>query len=138
MKKLRLIAMVLSLLLVTTGCIANAQGQKITVQKQVTEDNNFEGFREITNRKQVRAAIEIVKNADWENVKMEMDRFADYQFAFPLKNGSQDKIASYLLWITPNGKNVEMVAASHKYVKLTEQDSAALYEILTGEALSKQ
>ena len=137
-KNLSLIVMVLSLLLLMTGCIANTQGQKITVQKQVAEDNNYEHFREVTDRKQVSTAIEIVKNADWQNSKVKMDRYADYQFQFPLKNGSQDKIASYLLWIAPNGKNVELVADSHKYVRLTEQDSATLYEILTGEALSLQ
>ncbi len=138
MKKIHLIVMLVSLLLLTTGCIANVRGQKITIQKQVESENNYEDFREVTNRKQVSKAKEIVENADWQDAKVQMDRYADYQFQFPLKNGSQDKIASYLLWVTPSGDNLEIVADSNKYVKLTEQDSATLYEVLTGEALSQR
>ncbi|MFJ7935113.1 hypothetical protein [Sporosarcina sp. NPDC096371] len=136
MKKLCLIVILFSLLLPTIGCVADVQEQKITVQKQVGEDKVHEDFREISDRKKVSTAIEIVKSADWENAKIKMERYPDYQFQFPLKNGSQDKIASYLLWISPNGENVEIVTDGGKYVKLTEQDSATLYEILTGEALS--
>jgi len=110
-------------------------GQKITVQKRIGEENAFEEFKEITQRKQVTKAIDIVKNANWENAKVEMARYADYQFQFPSNNSSEDKIASYLLWISPNGENLEIVTDSHRYVKLTKQDSAALYEIITGEEL---
>ena len=90
-------------------------------------------------KKKVEKAIDIVKNANWENEKVEMARYADYQFQIPSKNsdGSEDKIASYLLWISPNGENLEMVTDIDRYVKLTKQDLADLYEILTGEALMK-
>ncbi|MEG0384578.1 MAG: hypothetical protein RR587_07475 [Solibacillus sp.] len=105
------------------------------MQKRMGEENSFEDFKEITQKKQVEKAINIVKNADWVNAKVEMSRYADYQFQFPSKSSSESKIASYLLWVTPNGENIEIVADSHKYVKLTKQDSASLYEILTGEEL---
>ncbi|MCS0824786.1 hypothetical protein NX029_12460 [Cytobacillus firmus] len=112
--------------------------QKITVQKRTGEENIFEDFKEVT-QKQVEKAKDIVKNANWENEKVEMARYADYQFQFPSNNSdsSEDKIASYLLWISPNGENLEIVTDSKRYVKLTKQDSADLYEILTGEALMK-
>lgn len=129
----------LGVLLVTSGCLNEMIGQKITVQKRTGEENIFEDFKEVTQKKQVKKAIDIVKNANWEKEKVEMARFADYQFQFPSKtnDGSEDKIASYLLWISPNGENLEGVTDSGKYVKLTKQDSADLYEIVTGEALLK-
>ena len=67
-----------------------------------------------------------------------MERYADYQFQFPLKiRNGDDKLASYLLWVSPNGENVEIVTDGEEYVELPKQDSADLYEILTGEALIK-
>lgn len=123
----------MGILLVSSGCVNEMIGQKITVQKRTGEENTFEDFKEVTQRKQVTQAIDIVKNANWENVKVEMESYADYQFQFPFKNSSEDKIASYLLWISPNGENLEIVTDSDRYVKLTKRDSADLYEILTGE-----
>ncbi|MBD3109898.1 hypothetical protein IEO70_16280 [Bacillus sp. AGMB 02131] len=135
MKKILLILSVLGVLLVSSGCVNEMIGQKITVQKRTGEENIFEDFKEVTQRKQVTKAIDIVKSANWENTKVEMERYADYQFQFPSKNSSEDKIASYLLWISPNGENLEIVTDSDRYVKLTKHDSADLYEILTGEDL---
>lgn len=131
MKKILLLLSVLGVLLVSSGCVMI--GQKITVQNRTGEENIFEDFKEVTQRKQVTKAIDIVKNANWENEKVEMERYADYQFQFPFKNSSEDKIASYLLWISPNGENLEIVTDSDRYVKLTKQDSADLYEILSEE-----
>ncbi|WP_433595017.1 hypothetical protein [Lysinibacillus xylanilyticus] len=112
-------------------------GQKITVQKRTGEENIFEDYKEVNQKKQVEKANGIIKNANWENKKVEMDRYADYQFQFPFKNSSENKLVSYLLWITPNGENLEIITDSDKYVKLTKQDSADLYEILAGEELIK-
>ncbi|MFJ8513213.1 hypothetical protein [Lysinibacillus xylanilyticus] len=137
MKKIILFFSLLAVLLVTSGCLNEMVGQKITVQKRTGEENIFEDYKEVNQKKQVKKANGIVKNANWENKKVEMARYADYQFQFPFKNSSEDKIASYLLWITPNGENLEIVTDTNKYVKLTKQDSADLYEILTGEELIK-
>ncbi len=136
MKKILLLS-ILGILLVGSGCVNEMIGQKITVQKRTGEENIFEDFKEVTQRKQVTKAIDIVKNANWENAKVEMERYADYQFQFPSKNSNEDKIASYLLWISPNSENLEIVTHSDRYVKLTKHDSADLYEILTGEELIK-
>lgn|GEM_PF-4996414 len=78
-------------------------------------------------------AIDIVKNAK----KVEMASYADYQYQFPFKNSSENKIASYTLWVSQNGENLEIVTDSDKYVKLTKQDPENLNEILTGEKLIK-
>ncbi|WP_051359367.1 hypothetical protein [Paucisalibacillus globulus] len=137
MKNIILFFSILTVLLLTSGCFND--DQKITVQKRTGEENIFEDFREVTQKKQVEKAIDIVKNADWENTKVEMAGYADYQFQFPRKNsyGNEDKIASYLLWISPNGENLEIVTDRGNYVKLTKQDSADLFDILTGETLMK-
>lgn len=127
----------LGVLLFTSGCLNEMIGQKITVQKRTGEENIFEDFKEVTQRKQVKKAIGIVKNANWENEKVEVASYADYQFQFPFKNSSEDKIASYSLWVSQNGENIEIRSDSSRYVKLTKQDSADLYEILTGEELVK-
>ena len=137
MKKTILFFSLLGVLLVISGCLNEMVGQKITVQKRTGEENTFEDFKEVNQKKQVEKAIDIVKNANWENKKVEMARYADYQFQFPFKNSSENKIASYSLWISVNGENLEIVTDSDRYVKLTEQDSANLYEILTGEELIK-
>lgn len=139
MNKTILFFTLLGVLLVTAGCLSDIGGQKITVQKRIGEENIFENYKEITQKKLVKKAIDIVENANWENEKVEMARYADYQFQFPFKNsdGSEGKIASYLVWISPNGENLEIVTDSDRYVKLTVQDSTVLYEILTGEELMK-
>ena len=137
MKKIRLFITLLAVLLIASGCLAEMRGQKITIQKRNSEDEIFEDFKEVTQRKQVRKAIEIVENANWEIEKVESTGYADYQFQFPFKSNNEDKIASYLLWITPNGENLEISTDSDRYVKLTNQDSANLYKILTGEKSRK-
>lgn len=137
LKKIILFFPLLAVMLVTSGCLNEMVGQKITVQKRIGEENIFEDFKEVHQKKQVEKAKDIVENANWENKKVEMARYADYQFQFPFKNSSENKIASYLLWVSPNGEHLEIVTDSDRYVKLTKQDSANLYEILTGEELIK-
>ena len=137
MKKTILILSIIGAVVIISFGLNEMIGQKITIQKRTGEENIFHDYKEVTKRKHVSRAIKIVKNANWENEK-EMKRYADYQFQFPSKNRKgDDKIASYLLWISPNSENVEIVTDSKKYVKLAKQDAADLYEIITGEALIK-
>jgi len=137
LKKTILILSIIGAVVIISFGLNEMIGQKITIQKRTGEENIFHDYKEVTKRKHVSRAIKIVKNANWENEK-EMKRYADYQFQFPSKNRKgDDKIASYLLWISPNSENVEIVTDSKKYVKLAKQDAADLYEIITGEALIK-
>lgn len=131
----RIVILSFIVLLMTSGCLFQTKQQIITVQKRVGmgEEEQFEDFKEITDQKQVEKAIDIVENADWEKTKIEMSRNADYQFQFPFKNGSDDKIASYLLWISNNEENLEIVTDSSRYVKLSKENSTELYDILIGE-----
>lgn len=136
MRKIILSLPLLGILLFTTGCLNAIQGQKITVQKRTGEEVFFEDFKEINQKKQVKKAIDIVENANWESSKeVEMKRHADYKFPFPFKNSSDNKIASYLLWVSTDEGFLEIVTAGDRYVRLTKKDSASLYEILIGEEL---
>lgn len=131
----KIILSLLGILLLTTGCLNDIQDQKITVQKRIGEENVFEDFKEVNSEKQVKKAINIVENANWISEVVEMKRYADYQFQFPFKNSSDNKIASYSLWVSQNGEKLEIVTDSDRYVKLTKQDSENLYEILIGELI---
>ena len=135
LKKKKLIILLIAFFVLVSGC--SFQAQKVTIQKRTGVENVFEDYREITQRKHVKKAIEIVKNANWEKDKAEMKGFPDYQFQFPFKNDKNTKIASYSLWISQNGENLEIVTDSDRYVKLAKQDSADLYEILVGDTLEK-
>jgi hypothetical protein len=119
LKKIRLIISLLAVLLITSGCLSEMKGQNITVQKRIGEDEIYEDFKEVTQKKQVQKAIGIVGNVNWRIAKVETKHYADYQFQFPFKNNSKDKIASYLLWVSPNGENLEIFTDSDRYVKLT-------------------
>ncbi|MEY9979087.1 hypothetical protein [Lysinibacillus sp. RC79] len=69
MKKITLIISLLAVLLIISGCLSEMKGQKITVQKRVGEDDIYEDYKEVTQKKQVQKAIDIVKNANWETTK---------------------------------------------------------------------
>lgn len=130
MKVLKLLTILLSLLLITVGCSEAIKGQYITVQK-IVKDDTYEDFNEVTKKKQVRKARELLDNAVWVAGKEIMSGSADYQFQFPFKNDGQDKIMSYYLWISEDGNTIEVTTDSEDYVHLSADDSTILLEILT-------
>ena len=130
MKTLKLLGILLSLLLITAGCSEAIKGQYITVQK-VIDDDNYEDFNKVTNKKQVLKAREILDNADWVVEKEDMAGSADYQFQFPFKSDGDNKIMSYYLWISEDGGTVEVTTDSKDYVHLSAEYSSILLEILT-------
>ena len=129
MSIIKLGTILLILLLIVTGCSEIIKGQYITVQKVLDEDN-YESFNEITNKKQVRKVRALLDDASWKVLKVDMEGTPDYQFQFPLKNGKQDKIMSYYLWISEDGDTIEVTTDSGDYVHLSEEDSETLLEIL--------
>lgn len=133
MKKVILILFLLILVVSTTGCLSAIKGQKITIYKQLGDESNFEDFREVNNRKEVKEAIRIVKSADWHQSEIEITRTADYLFQFPSKNDRKNKIASYSLWVHSENEFLEIVTDTDEYVQLSNEDSASLYRILIGE-----
>lgn len=128
------------LLSLTTGC-SNTIGdekQNIVVQKRVSVGNEYENFKIITENDKVEKIKKILKKVDWKDEKLNMDRPADYRFIFQFKDSKiEAKAVGYEIWINPNIDKVEIVEASNKYALLNEENSAVLYEVLTGEKLSK-
>ncbi|MFD1927491.1 hypothetical protein ACFSFY_05355 [Sporosarcina siberiensis] len=135
MIKGKLIILFVAIIVLVLGCTLKTQ--KITIQKRIGDENVFEDYREVTQGKQVKKVKEILDNADWENNKVEMTEFHDFEFQFPFKNDKNAKIASYSFWIIPNGGNLEIVTDNDRYAKLTKQDSTYLYKVLVGDIFEK-
>ena len=132
MKILKFLVVLLFLLLITTGCLPAIKGQFITVQKVLDDDNIYEDFNDVTNRKQVRKAREILDNADWEVEKVEMVGPADYRFNFRLRTMATPKLCP-TIYRFPMGNIVEITTDNEDYVHLSAENSTILLEILTEE-----
>lgn len=118
----------------STGCSSSWSGQEIAVQKKVEGSTDFEDFREVTESKQIERVIALLKEADWQTMKVDMARYADYQLDIQLKNdeGSDTQLVRYLLWVEANGERLELTEGTDQYVKLQGADAKELYELLTG------
>lgn len=122
-----------------TGCSSETEqdGLYVEVQKRIDNENKYEDFKEITDHKQVQKVKAILDEADWKKAKVDMVRPADYRFGFQFKNPKiQAKAVLYEIWISPNKDKVELVKGDNEYVQLNEENSAVIFEILTGEKLS--
>ncbi|THE13050.1 hypothetical protein E1I69_09270 [Bacillus timonensis] len=117
-----------------TGCL-NAQDQdeqSIKFHKRIGNENKYEDFKEITDNEQVQTVKRILDDADWEKVKVEMDRPPDYQFTFHFKDpDTEAKAVLHMLWV--NKYILALVRGNDEYVQLNKEDSEALLEILVGE-----
>ncbi|QDQ02352.1 hypothetical protein FOH38_18750 [Lysinibacillus fusiformis] len=110
--------------------------QKIIVEKQY-DTGTYEDFQEITNRKKVNVVKKILRNAKWQQMKVDMAREADYQFGFQFVNPNiQTKAIPYSIWISPNKDTLEVVAGDNQYVHLNSEDSQKLFEALTDTNLA--
>lgn len=131
-------------IILIAGCSNSLEIEEknIEVQKLISDEYEFEDSKEIkiTNNEKIKKVKEILDDIDWENAKVDMVRPADYRFSFQSKNPEiEAKAALYELWISPNKDRVELVIdAESKYIQLDKNQSAELFEILTGEKLSKQ
>lgn len=126
-------------LLVITSCSNGIEDEKqsIVVQKYISEENKYEDYKKINDNEKVQKVKAILSNADWENAVVNMVRRADYRFVFQFKNPKiEAKAVGHEVWISPHKDKLEVVEASNKYVQLSKENSAILYEILTGEKLS--
>ncbi|QOR64928.1 hypothetical protein IM538_13850 [Cytobacillus suaedae] len=100
---------------------------KLVVRIRIGEDNEYEFYKEITDREKVEKVILILEKANWKNAKVMMAHPPNYKI-----NNKYD------IWITPLKNMLEVVIPSQsQYTKLSETESAILYEMITGEQLSK-
>ena len=63
----------------------------------------------------------IIRNANWRQAKVQMVREEDYRMNI--------RGETLRLWITPNGKQIELVKNEH-YIKLGENDSQIILDLL--------
>ncbi|WP_156312132.1 hypothetical protein [Lysinibacillus contaminans] len=105
--------------------------QKIEVGKR-SDMGIFEDFKEITKLKKVSAVKDILHNAEWEKIKVDMAREADYQFIFQFVNpDTQAKAIPYSVWIGPDKDTIEIIEGGYQYVHLNKEDSSMLFEAIT-------
>lgn len=123
---------------IVTGCsnIIGNEEQTIKVQKHV--DDKYEDLKVITDNKQVRQVKKILKDAHFENKKVEMARPADYHFIFQFENPKiEAKAALYQIWVIPNKDKIEIIVGNSQYVQLEGENAATLFRIITGEKLAE-
>ncbi|MDF2946539.1 MAG: hypothetical protein K0S51_1218 [Bacillales bacterium] len=123
----------------TTSCSNQLEEQKIEVQKRIGNDNNFEDFKEVTNKSDVKKVRNILESVDWENAKVQMFRPEDYKFLFEPNTKKLIFVEAlpYRLWISPDKDQVELINFfENKYAQLGKNKSAELFKILTGSKLT--
>lgn len=108
---------------------------KILVQKCVGEEDKYKDFKEISDDGTIKKALEILESIRWENAEVSMAQPPHYKFRF--KGGNEQSELIYDLWISPNKDKVELVIEGKgKYVQLSRNKSAKLFETITGVQLS--
>jgi hypothetical protein len=137
MKRMALI--ILAILLV--GCQGNVLGigdekQNIVVEKQVGDKDQYEEFNKVTDTKQVEEVREFLADVHWKDAQVDFIRPPDYRFVYEFKNPNIDaKPVLHQVWISPMKDELEVMQGLNEYAKLTKEDSARLFKILTGESL---
>jgi hypothetical protein len=118
-------------LLTITGCsIDETNDQQTLALRRLGEDHSYQDFREITNQEKVHKVRSVLKEASWEQAKVEMERPADYRFVFEYRNSHiEAKPVLYEIWISPNEKQVELVKGEFEYVHLNEKESTIFLEV---------
>ncbi|WP_053073850.1 hypothetical protein [Bacillus sp. LL01] len=101
--------------------------EKLFIEKRVGTENQYEQFNEITDKEKVEKVLNIFREANWENAKVQMAHPPDFR----INN-------KYLIWLTPQKDMLEVIIqGENKYTKLSKEDSTVLYEIITGEKLGE-
>ncbi|MCM2534164.1 hypothetical protein NDK43_19620 [Neobacillus pocheonensis] len=117
------------------------EDQFILVQKHIGKEyeNNFEEFKKIMDAKQVHKVKEILNELKWEYAKRDTLQPPDYQFIFQPKD-PKIKVQAILhrIWITPDKDRLVIGRGENQYAfQLSKEQSATLFEILTGDKLVK-
>ncbi|MFD0047904.1 hypothetical protein ACFVHQ_00950 [Actinomycetes bacterium NPDC127524] len=129
-----------TLMIIMTGCSNGIENEEkiLEIQKRVGNENKFEDINKVTDSKQVLKVKEILNETDWEHAKVDMARPPDYQFIFQYKNPKiAAKAVGYELWASPNSDKVEIATDADQYAQLSKENSAIVYDIITGDKLGK-
>lgn len=116
----------------------NKTQNKVVVEKQTNEKNNYEIYNEIKDRKKVKDIKEILSNINFTNAIVDMAYPPHYKFHLEDSNKKQKSNEPiYELWISPNKNQIELVLdPSGRYVQLSKEKSQKLFQLLTGKDLN--
>jgi len=138
--KLRKILLALIFLMIITGCSNGIENEEqlIEVQKRLGNEKKFADFRKIADKKKVQKVKEIINETDWKNAEVSISRPPDYQFVFQFKNPKiAAKAVLHSVWVSPNKDQLEIVRGENQYAQLSKEQSAIMFEIITGDKLSE-
>ncbi|OAT85403.1 hypothetical protein A6P54_18980 [Bacillus sp. MKU004] len=128
--------LVVSLSFLVPGCSSDESNEKQVIELREYADldgGKYRDLENITEIDQVQQVREIVRDAKWEEKLVNMGRPADYQFTFQFENADiESKPVLHELWISASQEKAEMVRGDMEYSQLSEKDTAALIEVLTG------
>ncbi|WP_054025571.1 hypothetical protein [Bacillus sp. FJAT-28004] len=102
---------------------------KLIIQKRVGMENRYEDHKEINEEKSVSTVKSILQEGEWEKVKFEMSRSADYKVHFQPTDGSEAKAVLYEIWFTNDIAEI-YISGTHSYKKTTKEDAEALGTII--------
>jgi len=137
--KFKFVSIVMFLIVIIAGCSSGLENEEqyIKVNKRIGDENMYEEFKDITENKQVQQVKQILDEIEWENAKVEMVSPHNFEFMFKYKSPKIDaKSVLYKIWISPDKDKLEVVRGDSEYGQLNEENSAVLFEIVTGEKLS--
>lgn len=134
-----LILFIAIFLVLIAGCSNGVknEGNRIVVEKRVSEADKYEHCNEIKDIKEVQKVMDILDSTNWENAEVSMVHPPDYRFHFENNNGElKASEVVYSLWISPSREKVALVIYSKsKYVQLNKEKSAQLFKIITSKKL---
>lgn len=131
-------------LFLLTGCAEEpapkAQEQsddKVVVEQYVDIKMDFELLHVIQNDATVEQVQELVDGIEWEQANVSMAEFPYGRFHYGKAGSAEAPSPTYSLWISPSKDKVELVVNGEpKYAQLTNEDSNALFQALTGSPLA--
>lgn len=133
-----LFAIILVVIFISTGCSGGLKNEEqiIEVQKRLGDQNKYDYLKVVIDNKQVLKVKKILNDTDWDNAKVDMPRPPDYRFVFQFKSSQiEAKTVLHEVWISPKKDKLEIVQGDNHYARLTKENSAILFEIITGDRL---
>ncbi|MFC4323221.1 hypothetical protein [Litchfieldia salsa] len=99
----------------------------ITVEERTSE--GYKTIKVIDNKDELKSVQKIVVDADWgKSIEVSMPKPPEYRFRLNSSN--------YAISKTPNGDRLEIVIEGEaKYIKMSENESETLFELITGNKL---
>jgi hypothetical protein len=151
MFKYLLIVITVPLILIITGCSGKVYdpnqvpiaGNSILVQKLNEDKQNYENIMTIEKGTKVESIKNILSKIAWEQNNTNKSLLADYRMILSVKNAKCTG-TPYAIYVSANREYIEIVKevgctdSSDPYARLSNEDSAFLYKLITGEKLNNK